>query len=324
MATYFLSPVSTILQAFTNQGVPLANGKIYTYLAGTTTPTNTWTDSTGGVLNANPIVLDSAGRIGNPNVMIWQQSRVPIKAVFKDAAGVQIGPTFDQISGVGDPGSLLQSFYGTDSGAANAYIITVAGANFSSYVDGTVIYWKATNANTTSSTVNVNGLGAVSLFYADGSALTSGAIPINAMVEMVCLGGNFYMLASPGGSFSSGSFTPTWTGFSSPPSGGTNVVFWSKIGNVVVLQFGSGTTGTSNTTGMTISNLPSNLRPSTAASARSPIIVTDSGAEAMGAIGVTSAGVITFFKGTSPPSSSGFTNSGTKGVGPFVYVTYSI
>lgn len=56
-----LSPY-VFLQELDNDGEPLAAGKIYTYEAGTTTPKTTYTDSTGAVANANPVVLDSAGR----------------------------------------------------------------------------------------------------------------------------------------------------------------------------------------------------------------------------------------------------------------------
>jgi len=124
---------------------------------------------------------------------------VPIKAIFKDANGVQVGPTFDQISGIGDPGASLTTFWGgTDTGAANAYVLTVATANFTSYADGITIEWVVGtgHTNTGSSTVNVNGLGAVSLLYPDGTALISGELIGAQIVTMVCSGGNFYVLNS--------------------------------------------------------------------------------------------------------------------------------
>lgn len=46
---------------FDAAGVPLAGGKVYTYDAGTTTPKDSYTDSTGGTPNANPVILDAAG-----------------------------------------------------------------------------------------------------------------------------------------------------------------------------------------------------------------------------------------------------------------------
>lgn len=49
------------LQFFDAAGDPLVGGKLYTYAAGTTTPLASYTDSTGNVANANPVVLDSRG-----------------------------------------------------------------------------------------------------------------------------------------------------------------------------------------------------------------------------------------------------------------------
>lgn len=100
MALY-LSPISTILQYFTDTGVVLAGGKVNTYLAGTTTPTATYTDITGITPNSNPIILNAAGRL--PNVQVWQTGGVLIKVIITDANNNLIGPTFDQISGINDP-----------------------------------------------------------------------------------------------------------------------------------------------------------------------------------------------------------------------------
>lgn len=97
---FYLCPISTILQYFTDVGVVLAGGKINTYLAGTTTPTATWTDITGITPNSNPITLNAAGRL--PNVQIWQAGGVPLKIVITDSNNNLIGPTFDQISGIDD------------------------------------------------------------------------------------------------------------------------------------------------------------------------------------------------------------------------------
>ena len=63
MASVLLSPVGVGQQYFDNNGVPLAGGLIYTYQAGTSTPLATYTDNNGITANANPIVLDSAGRV---------------------------------------------------------------------------------------------------------------------------------------------------------------------------------------------------------------------------------------------------------------------
>lgn len=49
-------------QFFNANGAPLAGGSVYFYVPGTTTPKQTWSNPSLTVLNANPVVLDSAGR----------------------------------------------------------------------------------------------------------------------------------------------------------------------------------------------------------------------------------------------------------------------
>ena len=50
------------LQFFDDAGDPVAGGSLYTYANGTTTPQTTWSDEAATVPNANPIILDAAGR----------------------------------------------------------------------------------------------------------------------------------------------------------------------------------------------------------------------------------------------------------------------
>lgn len=49
-------------QVFDGNGDPLSGGKVYTYEAGTTDPKETFVDSAETSSNANPVILDSAGR----------------------------------------------------------------------------------------------------------------------------------------------------------------------------------------------------------------------------------------------------------------------
>ena len=85
-------------QFFDNLGIPLAGGLLYTYTAGTTTPQATYTSNTGTIANANPIVLDAAGRTANE---VWLTVGVSYKFVLQTAAAVTIG-TYDNISGIND------------------------------------------------------------------------------------------------------------------------------------------------------------------------------------------------------------------------------
>lgn len=71
-------------QFLDNNGAVLAGGKLYSYLAGTTTLQATYANATG-TANANPVVLDSAGRAD-----VWLDPTLAYKIVLQDANGVQI------------------------------------------------------------------------------------------------------------------------------------------------------------------------------------------------------------------------------------------
>ena len=75
-------------QFYDANGDPLSGGKIYTYLAGTTTPRATYTDQGGLTQSANPIILDSAGR-----AEFWLDDSAAYKFVVKDSSDVTIHTT---------------------------------------------------------------------------------------------------------------------------------------------------------------------------------------------------------------------------------------
>jgi hypothetical protein len=68
------------LQFADANGVPYAGGTLATYIVGTTTPKATWSEPTGTALNANPIVLDAAGR-----AVIYGDGAY--RTILSDAAG---------------------------------------------------------------------------------------------------------------------------------------------------------------------------------------------------------------------------------------------
>jgi hypothetical protein len=84
-------------QFFDNNGVILSGGKIYTYAAGTTTPQASYTSASGTTPHANPIILDSAGRV--PGGEIWLTDGLVYKFVIETATGILLG-TYDNITGV--------------------------------------------------------------------------------------------------------------------------------------------------------------------------------------------------------------------------------
>ena len=79
------------MQFFKANGEPLVGGKLYTYTAGTTTPQTTYTDSSGGTANTNPVILDSRGEAN-----IWLGGAT-YKFKLADANDVEIW-TVDNIS----------------------------------------------------------------------------------------------------------------------------------------------------------------------------------------------------------------------------------
>lgn len=98
-----------------DNGAPLSGGLVYTYVAGTTTPKATYTDSTEITPASNPVVLDSAGRAA-----IWYTGTYRIDV--KTSAGVLIrtsdnvtAPTIggDMLKATYDPANIAQQFVGT-------------------------------------------------------------------------------------------------------------------------------------------------------------------------------------------------------------------
>ena len=132
MAAVLLSPFAGVgAQLFDDNGVPLSGGKIYSYLAGTSTPTPTFTTSAGNVAHTNPIVLDAAGRV--PTGEIWLSFGNSYKFILEDSASTLIG-TFDNIGGVGN-GSNVQNYTGNGSTTTFALPVGATGV-FNIFING--------------------------------------------------------------------------------------------------------------------------------------------------------------------------------------------
>jgi len=130
----FLSPVGgAAAQFFTNNGVILSGGKLYSYAAGTTTPQVTYTSSSGVTAHTNPIILDSAGRV--PGGEIWINSP-PYKFVLNTSTDVLIA-TYDNITGLGAAAYQVQNFTGTGSQTVFTLSTSSLGENFTFvYING--------------------------------------------------------------------------------------------------------------------------------------------------------------------------------------------
>lgn len=86
-------------QFFDDNGDPLTGGKLYAYLAGTSTPVETYLDE-AGTLNTNPIILDSAGRCN-----LWISDSTSYKFILHDQFDVPVSQDDDVTVASGGGGS---------------------------------------------------------------------------------------------------------------------------------------------------------------------------------------------------------------------------
>jgi hypothetical protein len=99
-AVVALSPVAH-QQFLDNNANPLSGGFVFTYIAGTTTPQATYSDSSGVSQNTNPIILNSGGFAN-----IWLDASKVYKFVVKSSASVT-QYTVDNISAFPQAGKFL-------------------------------------------------------------------------------------------------------------------------------------------------------------------------------------------------------------------------
>ena len=170
-------------------GRSLSLGKVYTYLAGTSTPAALYTarDKSGNA--TNPIILDSVGRAVVYGDGIY-------KFVVKNSSDVTLY-TMDYLTyEVSDD---VDSVYaGTSTGSANAYAISPSPA-ITAYATGLDIAWIANFSNSGAATLNVNGLGAAALLRADGSALQANDIVSSQLVRVTYVATAGFRLISQSG-----------------------------------------------------------------------------------------------------------------------------
>ena len=117
---YNMASLTQIKQRFwNNDGTVADGGKVYVYLAGTITPTNSYTDSTGSTPNTNPVILDSKGEAS-----IWTNGLVKINVLQSDMVQItgypvdNVGGNFTLFSDLAaSSGSSLVGFIQSGTGA---------------------------------------------------------------------------------------------------------------------------------------------------------------------------------------------------------------
>jgi hypothetical protein len=189
----FLSPVGGVAaQFFTNSGVILSGGKLYSYTAGTTTPEITYTSSGGSTAHTNPIILNSAGRVPSSGE-IWLTDGISYKFVLTDANDVLIA-TYDNIVGINSTFTNFLANQEIQTATAGQTVFTLAnpyvpGANtLSVFVDGVNQYgpsatyaYVETNSNTVTFTSGLH-VGA-SVKFTTVQSLTSTQATTAALVS---------------------------------------------------------------------------------------------------------------------------------------------
>lgn len=117
-----------------DDGTPLADGFVYTYASGTTTPLSTYEDEAGTTLNTNPVILDARGE-----ARIWLIPASTYRFVLKRADGTTVW-TQDDISGVADAGAVVTSV----NALTGAVSLTAAGIPFTTATSTT--WFEGTDA----------------------------------------------------------------------------------------------------------------------------------------------------------------------------------
>jgi hypothetical protein len=125
-------------QFFDNSGNPLTGGKIYSYLAGTTTPTPTYTTEAATVNHPNPIILDSAGRVpSGGEIWLKEGSATYYKFVLNTTTDVLIA-SYDYVPGTYSSADLANTSDVTKGDALVGFRQSNTGGNLTGSVGRTV------------------------------------------------------------------------------------------------------------------------------------------------------------------------------------------
>lgn len=261
-----LSPIGNDAPFVDANGDPLNGGKLYWYVAGSSTPQDTYTTSLGNVANANPVILNSNGYPVNSGsvVEIWLTAGVNYKAALTDANDVPIW-TRDNIHGINDTTVSQNEWV---SGPAPTFISTTS---FSLVGDQTSTFQVGRRVKTTNSGGTIYSTISASVF----GAVTTVTVVNDSGVLDSGLSAVFYgLLSSTNDSISSAALSDYTTGtlastFTFDGAGGTSssvTMTWRKLGALYVdlnIPAVTATTGTGSTLLTSTTALPAAIRPVT-------------------------------------------------------------
>lgn len=172
-----LSPLP-IQKFFADNGRPLNGGKLFTYVAGTTTKIATFTDASGGASNTNPIILNFRGEC-----RVWLDPTLSYKFVLSPPTDTD--PPTNPIWTVDDITVSPQPFdnAAVDTGTVNN--ITLSIPRISSPVLFTRVIFRAAFTNTGATTLQINGGTANPVTWQNAAAFAGGEIQQNGIYEAV-------------------------------------------------------------------------------------------------------------------------------------------
>lgn len=241
----------------------------------------------------------------------------------------QLDTNYDQLATALNSLSSFSNYF-VDSGSANAIAVTINSPLIVAYTAGLVLQIKVANTITGATTIAVNALGTQALLNGDGSAIVANQILAGQVITVCYDGTNFYIQSPniPESVVSSGTFTGTLTGFTT-----TVTVTWNYIlaAGMVTLYCKTGVSGTSNSSSMDLTGIPTNLAPNYNSVSLVGGGLVNSGGSVLGVATYTGTpGTMVF--GLAPVSTNlvfvaavnNFTASGTKGVGAGCLFSYPI
>lgn len=201
----------------------------------------------------------------------------------------------------------------TDTGAANAYVVTLAANLTGALSNGLVIQMKAANSNTGASTLNYNATGTKDIQNMDGTSLASYQIMAGSIVQLqYSLSATAWQLMTP--CVIREGMAPVFTFDGSGAATGVVTVRLQKAFGWVTMQVPamSATTGTGSASFTSNANVPVAYRPpATQEGLCVPIRNNGASVTVPGRISVSAAGVIDIIRDN---TATAFTNTASGGV----------